>query len=146
MPQQVFGAPAVVIMLHRAFYDAPPPQEFFAHQVQAAGSAEQDYIRFANEFAAPFAHTPARALADQPHLAPDQVRSTLARRGVRVSVQTVYDVLNALAVLAPTDALTQLISVLSSIEDRAKLYYIREKIGKAAKIRTLIGKKDDSEA
>ena len=29
---------------------------------------------------------------------------------------------------------------------RAKLYYIREKIGKAAKIKTLIAKKDDSEA
>lgn len=36
-------------------------------------------------------------LADQPHLAPDQVRSTLVRRGIRVSVQTVYDVLNALS-------------------------------------------------
>ena len=29
---------------------------------------------------------------------------------------------------------------------RAKLYYIREKIGKAAKIKTLIGKKEGSEA
>ena len=47
-----------------------------------------------------------------------------ARKATDAAIRQAYDVLNALAVLQPTDALTQLIGVLFSIEDRAKQYYI----------------------
>jgi len=39
-------------------------------------------------------------------------------------IRRAYDILNALAVLQPTDGLTALVAVLFGIEDRAKLYYI----------------------
>jgi len=47
-----------------------------------------------------------------------------ARKATDEAVRRAYDILNALAVLQPTDGLAQLMSVLFSIEDRAKLYYI----------------------
>jgi len=47
-----------------------------------------------------------------------------ARKATDAAIRSAYDVLNALAVLQPSDALTQLITLLFSIEDRAKLYYI----------------------
>ena len=47
-----------------------------------------------------------------------------ARRATDEAIRKAYDVLNALAVLQPTDGLTALVTVLFGIEDRAKLYYI----------------------
>ena len=47
-----------------------------------------------------------------------------ARKATDAAIRSAYDILNALAVLQPSDALTQLITLLFSIEDRAKLYYI----------------------
>jgi len=47
-----------------------------------------------------------------------------ARKATDQAVRKVFDVLNALMVLAPSDALTQTVNLLLSIEDRAKLYYI----------------------
>ena len=47
-----------------------------------------------------------------------------ARKATDAAIRKAYDVLNALAVLMPSNELTQLLSLLFSIEDRAKLYYI----------------------
>lgn len=47
-----------------------------------------------------------------------------ARKQTDAAIRKAYDVLNALAVLQPSAELTQLLSLLFSIEDRAKLYYI----------------------
>ena len=47
-----------------------------------------------------------------------------ARKATDEAIRKVYDILNALNVLQPSAALTQLITVLFGIEDRAKLYYI----------------------
>ena len=47
-----------------------------------------------------------------------------ARKQTDAAIRKAYDVLNALAVLQPSNELTQLLSLLFSIEDRAKLYYI----------------------
>ena len=47
-----------------------------------------------------------------------------ARRATDEAIRRAYDILNALAVLQPTQELTQLVTVLFGIEDRAKLYYI----------------------
>ena len=47
-----------------------------------------------------------------------------ARRATDEAIRRAYDILNALAVLQPTQELTQLVTVLLGIEDRAKLYYI----------------------
>ena len=47
-----------------------------------------------------------------------------ARKATDQAVRQAFDVLNALMVLAPSDALTQTVNLLLSIEDRAKLYYI----------------------
>ena len=47
-----------------------------------------------------------------------------ARKATDAAIRKAYDVLNALAVLSPSDGLTALISVLFGIEERAKLYYI----------------------
>ena len=47
-----------------------------------------------------------------------------ARKATDQAIRQAYDVLNALAVLAPSAELTALISVLFGIEDRAKQYYI----------------------
>ena len=47
-----------------------------------------------------------------------------ARKATDEAIRKVYDILNALNVLQPSAELTQLINVLFSIEDRAKLYYI----------------------
>lgn len=47
-----------------------------------------------------------------------------ARKATDAAIRQAYDILNALAVLQPSAALTQLITLLFSIEDRAKLYYI----------------------
>jgi len=47
-----------------------------------------------------------------------------ARKATDEAIRRAYDVLNALNVLQPSAELTALITVLLSIEDRAKLYYI----------------------
>ena len=47
-----------------------------------------------------------------------------ARKATDEAIRQAYDVLNALCVLAPSAGLSSLVSVLLSIEDRAKLYYI----------------------
>ena len=47
-----------------------------------------------------------------------------ARKATDEAIRKAYDILNALNVLQPTAELTELINVLFSIEDRAKLYYI----------------------
>ena len=47
-----------------------------------------------------------------------------ARKATDEAIRKAYDILNALNVLQPTPELTELINVLFSIEDRAKLYYI----------------------
>ena len=47
-----------------------------------------------------------------------------ARKVTDAAIRKAYDILNALAVLQPSSGLTQLISLLFGIEDRAKLYYI----------------------
>ena len=47
-----------------------------------------------------------------------------ARRATDEAIRKAYDVLNALAVLAPSSDLSALVTVLFGIEDRAKLYYI----------------------
>ena len=47
-----------------------------------------------------------------------------ARKQTDEAIRKAYDILNALNVLQPSAELTQLINVLFSIEDRAKLYYI----------------------
>jgi len=47
-----------------------------------------------------------------------------ARKQTDEAIRKAYDVLNALAVLQPSNELTQLLSLLFGIEDRAKLYYI----------------------
>ena len=47
-----------------------------------------------------------------------------ARHATDEAIRKAYDVLNALSVLQPSNELTQLLSLLLSIEDRAKLYYI----------------------
>ena len=47
-----------------------------------------------------------------------------ARKVTDAAIRQAYDVLNAMAVLQPTDGLTQLIQTLFGIEERAKLYYI----------------------
>ena len=47
-----------------------------------------------------------------------------ARKQTDEAIRKAYDVLNALSVLMPSNELTQLLSLLFSIEDRAKLYYI----------------------
>lgn len=47
-----------------------------------------------------------------------------AREATDEAIRKAYDILNALNVLQPSAELTQLINVLFSIEDRAKLYYI----------------------
>jgi len=47
-----------------------------------------------------------------------------ARKATDAAIRQAYDIINALAVLQPSTELTQLITVLLGIEDRAKLYYI----------------------
>ena len=47
-----------------------------------------------------------------------------ARKATDAAIRKAYDILNALMVLAPSDALTQTVNLLFSIEDRAKQYYI----------------------
>ena len=47
-----------------------------------------------------------------------------ARKVTDQAIRKAYDVLNALMVLAPSDALIQTVNLLLSVEDRAKLYYI----------------------
>ncbi len=47
-----------------------------------------------------------------------------ARKATDEAIRKAYDILNSLNVLQPTAELTELINVLFSIEDRAKLYYI----------------------
>lgn len=47
-----------------------------------------------------------------------------ARKATDAAIRQAYDVLNALAVLQPSDGLTQLIQTLFGIEERAKQYYI----------------------
>ncbi|MBR6188808.1 MAG: efflux RND transporter periplasmic adaptor subunit [Prevotella sp.] len=47
-----------------------------------------------------------------------------ARKATDETIRRLYDVLNALAVLQPSEGLTQLIQQLQAIEDRARQYYI----------------------
>ena len=47
-----------------------------------------------------------------------------ARKATDAAIREAYVILNALAVLQPSEALNSLIAVLLSIEDRAKTYYI----------------------
>ena len=47
-----------------------------------------------------------------------------ARKATDEAIRKAYDILNALAVLAPSSDLSALVTVLFGIEDRAKLYYI----------------------
>lgn len=47
-----------------------------------------------------------------------------ARKVTDQTIRSAYDVINALTVLQPSEALTELISLLFSIEDRARLYYM----------------------
>lgn len=47
-----------------------------------------------------------------------------ARKATDQAIRAAYDVVNALSVLQPSDALTELMSLLFSIEDRARLYYL----------------------
>ena len=47
-----------------------------------------------------------------------------ARKATDAAIRSAYDILNALAVLQPSESLNALITVLLSIEERAKLYYI----------------------
>ena len=47
-----------------------------------------------------------------------------ARKATDAAIRSAYDIINAMAVLQPSAALTQLINVLFAIEDRAKQYYI----------------------
>ena len=49
---------------------------------------------------------------------------TEARKATDQSIRAAYDVINALSVLQPSTELTELISLLFSIEDRARLYYM----------------------
>ena len=61
MPIQVFGAPAAVIMLNRAFNDTSPGNLIYQNQVAAATS---NLTTFANDFAAGFASLSDSALAN----------------------------------------------------------------------------------
>lgn len=47
-----------------------------------------------------------------------------ARKATDEAIRHLYDVLNALAVLQPSEGLTRLIQQLQAIEDRARQYYI----------------------
>ena len=47
-----------------------------------------------------------------------------ARKATDAAIRQAYDIVNALNVIQPSDALTQLTTLLLGIEDRAKLYYI----------------------
>ena len=47
-----------------------------------------------------------------------------ARKATDAAIRSAYDILNALNVIQPSEALTQLTTLLLSIEERAKLYYI----------------------
>lgn len=47
-----------------------------------------------------------------------------ARKATDESIRQAYDVINALTVLQPSTSLTELLSLLFSIEDRARLYYM----------------------
>lgn len=47
-----------------------------------------------------------------------------ARQATDEAIRKVYDVLNALAVLQPSTELSELLSLLFSIEDRARMYYL----------------------
>lgn len=52
-----------------------------------------------------------------------------ARKTVDAAIRSAYEILNALAVLQPSESLNALITVLLSIEERAKLYYISSASG-----------------
>ena len=47
-----------------------------------------------------------------------------ARKATDAAIRSAYDIVNALNVIQPSDALTQLTTLLLGIEERAKLYYI----------------------
>lgn len=61
MPIQVFGAPAAVVMLNRAFTDTAPGNLIYQNQVAAATS---NLTQFANDFAAGFSSLSNAALAN----------------------------------------------------------------------------------
>lgn len=52
-----------------------------------------------------------------------------ARKTVDAAIRSAYEILNALAVLQPSESLNALITVLLSIEERAKIYYISSASG-----------------
>lgn len=62
MPIQVFGAPAAVIMLNRAFNDTSPGNLIYANQVAAATA---NLTAFANDFGAAYASLSNAALAER---------------------------------------------------------------------------------
>lgn len=55
MPAQIFGTPAVVTILNRAFNDASPSNATFNNQVAAAGTTREANLAFAQTFGAGFA-------------------------------------------------------------------------------------------
>ena len=65
MSQTVFGAPAVVTMLNRAFNNASPANAVFNNQVAEAGTTDASQIAFANAFGASFAGLSDAALSAQ---------------------------------------------------------------------------------
>ena len=65
MSQTVFGAPAVVTMLNRAFNNGSPGNAVFNNQVAEAGTTDASQIAFANAFGASFAGLSDAALSAQ---------------------------------------------------------------------------------
>jgi hypothetical protein len=63
MPAQIFGTPAVVTILNRAFNDASPSYATFNNQVAAAGTTREANLAFAKTFGAGFAGLTADAAA-----------------------------------------------------------------------------------
>ena len=56
-----------------------------------------------------------------------------ARRATDAAIRKVFDIVNALNVIQPSEVLTQLTPLLLGIEERAKLYYISSGKGGSVK-------------
>lgn len=114
MPQTVFGAPAVVSSLNRAFNDASPANAIFQNQVAAAGTTGASQFAFANQFGASFNGLSDAALATK----------VLTNMGVLPStVAAVQELAPALAAFFEATGLEnrgvvvlQLAQILSSLE------------------------------
>lgn len=63
MPQQIFGADAVVASLNRAFNDQSPSNAVFLNQKAAAGTTQESFMAFAKTFGAGYAGLTADALS-----------------------------------------------------------------------------------